>query len=76
MFADQPGALGTLERTRWIEGCERVAEAAATMPDTRLLCVADREADMLALMQRANVLETPADWLIRSQHNRCLPVGS
>jgi hypothetical protein len=46
------------------------------MPDTRLVCVADREADMLALMQRAHVLETPADWLIRSQHNRCLPVGS
>ena len=45
------------------------------MPDTRLVYVADREADILALMQRAHALGTPADWLIRAQHNRCLPEG-
>jgi hypothetical protein len=75
-FKDAQGNRpGILESIRWIEGYERVAEAAATMPDTRLVYVADREADILALMQRAHVLETPADWLIRSQHNRCLPAG-
>lgn len=26
-------------------------------------------------MQRAHALGAPADWLIRSQHNRCLPDG-
>ncbi|EKD98372.1 MAG: hypothetical protein ACD_23C00469G0001 [uncultured bacterium] len=45
------------------------------MPETRLIYVADREADILDLMQRAHQLGTPADWLIRSQHNRCLPAG-
>jgi hypothetical protein len=40
-----------------------------------LVYVADREADILGLMQCAHQLGTPADWLIRSQHNRCLPDG-
>lgn len=66
---------GITESTRWIEGYERIAETAATMPATRLVYVADREADMVALMQRAQALGTPADWLIRARHNRCLPDG-
>ncbi len=75
-FKDADGSRpGILESTRWIEGYERVAEAAARMPDTRLVYVADRESDILGLMQRAHALETPADWLVRSQHNRCLPAG-
>ena len=80
MWAREPkGADGTRpgisESTRWIEGYERVAETAANMPGTRLIYVADREADMVGLMQRAQDLGTPADWLIRAQHNRCLPQG-
>lgn len=66
---------GILESQRWIEGYERIAEMALGMPDTRLVYVADREADILELMQRAHALNTPADWLIRSKHNRCLPGG-
>ena len=80
MWARQPKAAdgerpGVCESQRWIEGYERVAEMAEEMPDTRLVYVADREADILALMQRAHALGTPADWLIRAQHNRCLPEG-
>jgi hypothetical protein len=80
MWAREPkGADGTRpgvsESTRWIEGYDRVAETAAKMPGTRLVYVADREADMVGLMQRAQDLGTPADWLIRAQHNRCLPQG-
>lgn len=80
MWARQPKAAdgtrpGVCESQRWIEGYERVAESAAQMPGTRLVYVADREADILALMQRAHAMGTPADWLIRAQHNRCLPEG-
>jgi hypothetical protein len=80
MWAREPKGVdgirpGLCESTRWIEGYERVAESALTMPETRLVYVADREADILALMQRAHVLDNPADWLIRAQHNRCLPEG-
>ncbi|MDB0559499.1 IS4 family transposase, partial [Ralstonia solanacearum] len=66
---------GIKESQRWIEGYERVAETAANLPGTRLVYVADREADMIALMVRAQELGTPADWLIRSTHDRALPEG-
>jgi hypothetical protein len=66
---------GQKESLRWIEGYERVAEMAAAMPDTRLVYVADREADLVAMMARAQALDTPADWLVRAKHNRCLPEG-
>jgi hypothetical protein len=66
---------GQKESARWTEGYERVAEMAARLPSSRLVYVADREGDMLALMQRAKALGTPADWLVRAKHNRCLPDG-
>lgn len=61
------------ESVRWIEGYERVAEMATNMPETRLVYVADREADIVAMMRRARDLNTPADWLVRAKHNRCVP---
>ena len=67
--------LDTLESRRWIEGYERLAERAGQLPATRLVYVADREADILELMQRAHALGHPADYLLRAQHNRCLPQG-
>lgn len=67
--------LGTLESRRWVEGYERVAERAQKLSGTRLVYVADREADMLELMQRAHALAYPADYVLRAQHNRCLPQG-
>jgi hypothetical protein len=60
------------ESIRWTEGYERVAEMAETVPNSRLVYVADREGDLTALMQRAEQLEHPADWLIRAKHNRSL----
>jgi len=48
---------------------------AADLCDTRLVYVADREADLMPLMIRAQELGNPADWLIRASHNRCLPDG-
>ena len=69
----EPGARpGVSESLRWREGDERIAERAAALPDTRLGYVAEREADILALMQRAHALGNPADWLIRAKHNRKL----
>ncbi|CAG9258313.1 hypothetical protein BCEP4_1980011 [Burkholderia cepacia] len=66
---------GIKESMHWIEGYVRVAELASLLPDTRLVYVADREADITALMQRADALGTPADWLICSTHNRSLDGG-
>lgn len=66
---------GPKESLRWVEGYERIAETAAHLPQTRLIYVADREADLMPLMLRAQELGTPADWLVRAKHNRCLPDG-
>ena len=66
---------GIRESVRWSEGYARVAELAAEMPQTRLVYVADRESDLRELMVRARDLGTPADWLLRSKHNRALPEG-
>ena len=57
---------GQIAGARWIADYERVAEMAATLPATRLVYVADREADVVALMRRARDLSTPADWLVRA----------
>jgi hypothetical protein len=73
---DANGQRGGLpESTRWTEGYMRVAELATRLPDNRLVYVADREADIVALMAQASDLGHPADWLIRSKHNRSLPGG-
>ncbi|MCB1825527.1 MAG: IS4 family transposase [Candidatus Competibacteraceae bacterium] len=64
---DQPDLK---ESTRWVEGHEIVADLADTVPDTRLVYIADREGDLRALIDAAARRGTSADWLIRSQHNR------
>ena len=66
---------GIKESVRWIEGYERLAEMAELVPTTRLVYLADREADIMALMVRARDLATPVDWLLRSKHNRTLSGG-
>ncbi|MDH6183323.1 IS4 family transposase [Polaromonas sp. CG_23.6] len=66
---------GIKESVRWVEGYERLAEMAAELSGTRLVYLADREADIMELMRRARALGTPVDWLLRSQHNRTLSSG-
>jgi hypothetical protein len=62
------------ESMRWLEGFARCAELAETLPDTRLVYVADRECDIHEFMVRAQ-REPGIDWLIRATHNRCLAEG-
>jgi hypothetical protein len=66
---------GIKESVRWVEGYERLAERAGQLPTTRLVYLADREADIMALMVCARDLNTPLDWLLRSKHNRTLSEG-
>ena len=66
---------GVLESTRWVEGYERLAELAPELPGTRLVCVGDRESDMLALLLKARDMDHAVDYVLRCQHNRTLPEG-
>ena len=45
------------------------------LPQTCRVCIGDRESDMLSLVVKARDLGSPADYLVRSQHNRVLPGG-
>jgi hypothetical protein len=69
---DQPDIK---ESIRWVEGYEIVADLAETVPDTCLVYMADREGDLRPLMDAAARRGHPADWLIRSQHNRNTTTG-
>src|SRR6218665_975199 len=64
---------GMLESGHWLEGYERLLDLAAQMSQTWLVYVADRESDLLALMQRAQHSAHAVDYAIRAQHNRGLP---
>ena len=80
MWAREPKPVdgqrhGVLESLRWIESYERIAEQAAQLPQTRHVCISDREADIMALLERAHELDYPADYLVRCKHNRVLPEG-
>jgi hypothetical protein len=76
-FKAQDGTrAGPCESSRWIESYERIAESAQQLPGTRHVCIGDRESDMLELMVKARDLGYPADYLVRSQHNRALPGGA
>lgn len=80
MWAREPKAAdgkrgGIKESERWIEGYERVAERAQALPEVRQVYVADREADIMALLLRAKALNHAADYLIRCRHDRALPEG-
>jgi Transposase Tn5 dimerisation domain/Transposase DNA-binding len=73
-FKDEGGKRGGVcESVRWVESYERIAQHARELPQTRLVCVGDRESDMLELMVKARDLGHPADYLVRCQHNRVLP---
>ncbi len=62
------------ESMRWLEGFERCAELALTLPETRLVYVADRECDIHEFMARAR-RQPQMDWLIRAAQNRKLAEG-
>ena len=48
---------------------------ASRLGQTRLMYVADREADLMALMVTARNSGTPVDWLGLTKHNRTLKGG-
>ena len=52
-----PEQAETSERTRWLAGLDCAAELAQSCPDTRVIAVCDREADMFSMLERAAGLD-------------------
>jgi len=64
------------ESYRWLEGYRHACELAALAGQCQIISCADREADIYEIFvesqQRRERGEPAAEWLIRSQHDRCL----
>lgn len=58
------------ESYRWLEGYREVSKLQEELPDTQVIMVADREADIYDIYEEASICET--NWIIRAQHNRPL----
>jgi hypothetical protein len=57
---------------RWIEGYRDCVAIAKRLPDTRLLSVMDREADLFELFEEAAPTRHRVGLLVRARHNRRL----
>ncbi len=58
---------------RWVESYAHLVGLAAEPPHTRLVCVGDRESDMMALFERGQRDKWAVDVLVRAKHDRVLP---
>jgi len=56
------------ESYRWLQSYQRVSEIQALCPDTRLISVGDREADIYELFQEAAKNPNGPDLLVRANH--------
>lgn len=66
-------AIEEKESFRWIQGYRRVCEWQRTLPETRLVYVADRDSDLFELFEEGQSGE--AAWLIRGNRDRALTSG-
>jgi len=61
------------ESLRWLTGYRLASELAGEFPETQIVSVADREADIYDIFVDAAGQTTPADFIIRAQEDRCTP---
>jgi len=83
-FSRTPESLGkTKERVnlsieekesfRWLSGYRLASDLAGECPDTRIVSVADSEADIYDIFLEVEEHPTPADFVIRAKEDRCTP---
>lgn len=61
------------ESFRWLDGYRLASDLARECPDTRIVSVADSEADIYDIFLEAEGHPTPADFVIRAKEARCTP---
>ena len=70
--ADGPKAREEKKSFRWIEGLRDCAQAARTLPNTRVVCTMDREADFRDLFIEQREQAPNVELLVRAKVNRVL----
>lgn len=63
------------ESQRWVATLDAVCSCAAQAPGTRMISVADSEADVYEYLVAASELPQPCDWIIRACQDRALEVA-
>jgi hypothetical protein len=63
------------ESFRWVVALERAQAAAQRHPQTRMVCVADSEADIYELMVEGTAQPRSIDWIVRGCQDRALQPG-
>jgi len=69
-------AIEDKESIRWVNGYQGVVKIAADLPDTTLLYMADREADIYEVFVEAQESGNRVELLIRSMNDRSLAGGA
>ena len=69
-------AIEDKESLRWVDGYKGVVEIAKGLPDTQLIYMADREADIYEVFAAAHYSANRVDLLIRSMNDRALDGGA
>lgn len=64
--------LAEKESCRWIETLQQAQALARELPQTRLICVADSEADIYELLVAGQAEPRSVDWIVRACQNRAL----
>ncbi len=64
--------LAQKESYRWIETLQQAQTLAADMPRTRLICVADSEADIYEFLVAGQTEPRSVEWIVRACQNRAL----
>lgn len=68
--------LETGEGQRWLDGYRKACQIAGKCPDTQIVSLSDREGDLYEIFVEAEGHDTPAEFVIRSQRKRSLPVDT
>lgn len=69
-------AIEDKESIRWVDGYKRVVAIAAQLPETTLIYMADREADIYEVFAEAHQSANRVELLIRSMNDRALEGGT
>jgi hypothetical protein len=64
---------GVNESLRWVESYAHLVGLAEGLGQTKLVCVGDRESDLMALFEQGQRSQWSVDVLVRARHNRVLP---
>jgi Transposase DNA-binding/Transposase Tn5 dimerisation domain len=64
------------ESYRWVVALRRAQEEALRHPSTRIVCVADSEADIYELLAEGSKEPRAAEWIVRAGQNRALQLSA